>query len=41
MAGKVEAFSKNLYRFHCNDHRMDDDFDDLLFDLEIKSLSAE
>ncbi len=37
----VESFSKNLYRFHCNDHRMDDDFDDLIFDLEIESLSAE
>lgn len=37
----VEAISKNLYRFHCNDHRMDDDFDDLIFDLEIGSLSAE
>ena len=31
----VEAFSKNLYRFHCNDHQMDQDFDDLIFDLEI------
>lgn len=37
----VESFSENLYRFHCNDHRMDDDFDDLIFDLEIESLSAE
>lgn len=37
----IEAFSKNRYRFHCNDHRMDDDFDDLIFDLEIESLSAE
>ena len=37
----VESFSKNLYRFHCNDHQMDDDFDDLIFDLEIESLSAE
>ena len=37
----VESFSKNLYRFHCNDHRMDDDFNDLIFDLEIESLSAE
>ena len=37
----LESFSKNHYRFHCNDHRMDDDFDDLIFDLEIESLSAE
>jgi len=37
----IEAFSKNRYRFHCNDHQMDDDFDDLIFDLEIESLSAE
>lgn len=32
----VESFSKNIYRFHCNDHRMDDDFDDLIFDLEVE-----
>ena len=37
----IESFSKNHYRFHCNDHQMDDDFDDLIFDLEIESLSAE
>lgn len=37
----VESFSKNLHRFHCNDHRMDDDFDDFIFDLEIESLSTE
>lgn len=37
----VESLSKNLYRFHCNDHRMDDDFDDFIFDLEIESLSTE
>ena len=37
----VESLSKNLYRFHCNDHCMDDDFDDLVFDLEIESLFAE
>ena len=29
----VEKLSENLYRFHCNDHRMDDDFDDLIFDI--------
>lgn len=37
----VEELSKNLYRFHCNDHRMDDDFDDMIFDLENESLSVE
>lgn len=37
----IEALSENRYRFHCNDHRMDDDFDDLIFDLEIQSFSAE
>lgn len=37
----VESFSKNRYRFHCNDHWMDDDFDDFIFDLEIESHSAE
>lgn len=37
----IEALSENRDRFHCNDHRMDDDFDDLIFDLEIQSFSAE
>lgn len=37
----VEQIPNNRYRFHCNDHKMDDDFDDLIFDLEIESLSAE
>ena len=31
----VESLCENRYRFHCNDHKMDDDFDDLVFDLEI------
>lgn len=35
----VETLSENCYRFHCNDHKMDDDFDDLIFDLAVKSLS--
>jgi len=37
----MEQFSTNRYRFHCNDHQMDDDFDDLIFDLEIESASKE
>ena len=31
----TEALSENKFRFHCNDHEMDDDFDDLIFELEI------
>lgn len=31
----IEALGENAFRFHCNDHKMDDDFDDLIFDLEI------
>lgn len=31
----IETISDNQYRFHCNDHKMDEDFDDLIFDLEI------
>ena len=30
----VETLSENLLRFHCNDHKMDDDFDDMIFDVE-------
>lgn len=31
----IETLSDNHLRFHCNDHKMDDDFDDLIFDMEI------
>ena len=31
----IEPISSNSYRFHCNDHKMDDDFDDLIFVMEI------
>lgn len=31
----IEQLSENKYRFYCNDHKMDDDFDDLVFDMEI------
>lgn len=37
----IESLSQNRYRFHCNDHKMDEDFDDLIFDLEVGSLSKE
>lgn len=37
----VEPLSENCYRFYCNDHQMDDDFDDLIFDLEVESFSDE
>ncbi len=30
-----EQISENKYRFYCNDHKINDDFDDLIFDLEI------
>lgn len=33
----IETLNDNLYRFHCNDYALDDDFNDLIFDLEIKS----
>ena len=32
----IEKVSSNLFRFHCNDHEMDDDFNDLIFDLEVQ-----
>lgn len=31
----IEALSEMCNRFYCNDHEMDDDFNDLIFDLEI------
>ena len=31
----VEKLNENHYRFHCNDHDFDDDYDDLVFDVEI------
>lgn len=30
----IEKLEDNKLRFHCNDHENDDDFDDLIFDLE-------
>lgn len=32
----IEELDHNKFRFHCNDHEIDDDFDDLIFDVEIK-----
>lgn len=37
----VEQLFENRYRFHCNDHQLDDDYDDLVFDLEIESTPSE
>ena len=37
----IEEISEKHYRFHCNDHEMDDDFDDFIFDVEIESFSKE
>lgn len=34
-----EEISKNRFRFYCNDYEPDDDFDDLIFELEIVELS--
>jgi len=34
----IERISDSKYRFHCNDHKMDDDFNDLIFDLEIEGV---
>ena len=31
----LEQLSDNSYRFHCNDHEKDEDFNDFIFDLEI------
>lgn len=30
-----ETIGENHFRFHCNDHEYDNDFDDLIFDMEI------
>ena len=32
----IENVSENKKRVHCNDHKMDDDFDDLILDIEVK-----
>ena len=34
----IEEISDNKHRFHCNDHKLDDDFDDMIFDIEIEKL---
>ncbi|MBP3702090.1 MAG: hypothetical protein J6I64_09380 [Lachnospiraceae bacterium] len=31
----IEKIGENYYRFNCNDHENDDDFDDLVFEMEI------
>lgn len=31
----IEQIGENKYRFNCNDHENDDDFDDLIFEMEI------
>jgi len=31
----IEAKDENRYMFYCNDHENDDDFDDLIFEMEI------
>lgn len=31
----IEILDQQTYRFHCNDHEYDDDFDDLVFDCSI------
>lgn len=34
----IEPLSPNRDRYHCNDHVMDDDFDDLIFDVEMEEI---
>ena len=34
----IENIDEHIYRFHCNDHENDDDFDDLIFDMMITDL---
>ena len=31
----LEKIGENSFRFNCNDHEIDDDFDDLIFEMEI------
>lgn len=31
----IESIKENHFKFYCNDHENDDDFDDLIFELEI------
>ncbi len=33
-----ERISENRYRYYCNDHTLDDDFDDLIFEMEINRI---
>ncbi len=37
---KFEKLSENKLRFHCNDHEEDDDFNDLIFDMEVLDVDA-
>lgn len=37
-AMKVEEIGENHFKFYCNDYENDDDFDDLIFELEIDRL---
>ena len=34
----IEELGGCVYRFHCNDHEMDDDFNDFVFELEVTVL---
>lgn len=34
----IEEIEKDHYKFYCNDHENDDDFDDLIFELKIENL---
>ena len=33
----IESIAQNHFRFHCNDHEYDDDFNDFIFDMIIHS----
>ncbi len=34
----MEKRSETCCRFYCNDHKMDDDFDDLVFNVEMEGI---
>lgn len=36
----IELLNENTYRFHCNDHEYDDDFDDFIFDMSIEGAAS-
>lgn len=37
----IEKINDNKYKFYCNDHEIDDDFNDLIFEMEIIEFIAQ